>query len=142
MGVAPTAMALLPFGAEDDNGAWSRFGGRWHRVRVRYPRGWPPGWGKHPAFAAFLAVLWGVAAVAATGELVRVRRRRQIFQSSNRNNPKYWYYLALDNGTRARIRSWRVRRDIYNAHSQGQSVEAVCSPNLGYVREMRAAGTT
>lgn len=184
MGVAPTAMALLPFGAEDDNGAWSRFGGRWRRVRVRYPRGWPPGWGKHPAFAAFLAVLWGAAAVAAlygltrlaesaaepitatdplfnrdqldwvgrgallltipaallllwaifllvravpdfwrartaTGELVRVRRRRQIFQSSNSNNPKYWYYLALDDGTRARIRSWRVRRDIYNAHSQG-----------------------
>jgi hypothetical protein len=52
MGVAPTAMALLPFGTEDDNGAWSRSGGRWRRVRVRYPRGWPPGWGKHPAFAA------------------------------------------------------------------------------------------
>jgi hypothetical protein len=65
MGVAPTAVALLPFGAEDDNGAWSRFGGRWRRVRVRYPRGWPPGWGKHPAFATFLAVLWGAAAVAA-----------------------------------------------------------------------------
>lgn len=57
MGVAPTAVALLPFGAEDDNGAWSPFGGRWRRVRVGYPRGWPPGWGKHPAFATFLAVL-------------------------------------------------------------------------------------
>ena len=65
MGVAPTAVALLPFGTEDDNGAWSRFGGRWRRVRVRYPRGWPPGWGKHPGFATFLAVLWGAAAVAA-----------------------------------------------------------------------------
>jgi hypothetical protein len=78
----------------------------------------------------------------ATGELVRVRRRRQIFQSSNSNQPKYWYYLALDDGTRARIRSWRVQRDIYNAHSQGQSVEAVYSPNLGYVREVRSAVTT
>ena len=65
MGIAPTAVALLPFGAEDDNAAWSRFGGQWRRVRVRYPRGWPPGWGKHPAFAMFLAVLWGAAAVAA-----------------------------------------------------------------------------
>ncbi len=202
MGVAPTAVALLPFGAEDDNGAWSRFGGRWRRVRVRYPRGWPPGWGKHPAFATFLAVLWGAAAVAAlyglsrlaesaadpitatdplfdrdqldwvgrgalllmipaalvllwaifllvravpdfwrtrttTGELVRARRRSQIFQSSNRNNPRYWYYLALDDGTRSRIRSWRVRRDLYDAHSQGETVGAMYTVNLGYVRELR-----
>src|SRR5262249_53418791 len=41
MGIAPTAVALLPFGTEDDRGAWSRFGGQWHRVRIRYPRGWP-----------------------------------------------------------------------------------------------------
>jgi Predicted membrane protein (DUF2207) len=202
MGVAPTAVALLPFGTEDDNGAWSRFGGRWRRVRVRYPRGWPPGWGKHPAFATFLAVLWGAAAVAAfyglrslaqsaadpitatdpvfnrdqldwigrgalllmipvalvllwsifllvravpdfwrtrttTGELVRARRRSQIFQSSNRNNPRYWYYLALDDGTRPRIRSWRVRRDIYDAHAQGETVGALYTANLGYVRALR-----
>ena len=204
MGVAPTAVALLPFGTEDDNGAWSRFGGRWRRVRVGYPRGWPPGWGKHPAFATFLAVLWGAAAVAAiygltraaqsaadpitsadplfdrdqldwigrgalvltipaalvllwaivllvravpdfwrnrktTGELVRARRRRQIFQSSSNNNPRYWYYLALDDGTRRRIRSWRVRRDLYDAHSQGDTVTTLYTPNLGYVREIEVA---
>ena len=202
MGVAPTAVALLPFGTEDDNGAWSRFGGRWRRVRVRYPRGWPPGWGKHPAFATFLAVLWGTAAIAAlyglrslaestaepitatdplfdrdqlewigrgallvmipvvlvllwaisllvrsvpdfwrtratTGELVRVRRRSQIFQSNNRNNPRYWYYFALDDGTRTRIRSWRVGRGLYDAHSQGETVAATYTANLGYVRELR-----
>ena len=162
-------------------------------MRVRYPRGWPPGWGKHPAFAAFLAVLWGAAAVAAlyglrslaesaadpitatdplfdrdqldwigrgalllmipvalvllwsifllvravpdfwrtrttTGELVRARRRSQIFQSSNRNNPRYWYYLALDDGTRPRIRSWRVRRDIYDAHAQGEAIGRLTHP--------------
>jgi hypothetical protein len=203
MGMAPTAVALLPFGTEDDNGAWSRFGGRWHRVRVRYPRGWPPGWGKHPAFATFLAVLWGAAAAAAiyglarvaqsaaepitstdplldrdqldwvgrsallltipmallllwalfllvrsvpdfwtvrttTGELVRARRRRQIFQSSNSNTPRYWYYLALDDGTRRRIRSWRVRHDLYDGHAQGETVTALATANLGYVRELRA----
>jgi hypothetical protein len=207
MGVARTAVALLPFGAEDDNGAWSRFGGQWHRVRVRYPRGWPPGWGKHPAFATFLAVLWGTAAVAAiygltraaqsaaepitsanplldrdqldwigrgallltipmallllwaafllvrsvpdfwnartaTGELARARRRRQIFQSSKSSTPRYWYYLALDDGTRPRIRSWRVRRDLYHAHSQGETVTALYTGNLGYVRELRAPATT
>ena len=203
MGIAPTAVALLPFGTEDDHGAWSRFGGQWHRVRVRYPRGWPPGWGKHPAFASFLAVLWGAAAVAAiygltrlaqsaadpitstdpmldrdqldwvgrgallltipmaillvwaafllvrsvpdfwnarttTGELVRARRRRQIFQWSNSNTPRCWYYLALDDGTRRRIRSWRVRRDLYDARSQGETVTARYTANLGYVRELRA----
>ena len=73
---------------------------------------------------------------------MRARRRRQIFQSSNRNNPKYWYYLALDDGTRPRIRSWRVRRDIYDAHAQGETVGALYTVNLGYVREMRAAAAT
>jgi hypothetical protein len=204
MGVARAAVELLPFGAEDDNRAWSRFGGRWRRVYVRYPRGWPPGWGKHPAFALFLAVLWGAVSVAAlyglvrvaqsaaepitsidptfsrdqldwigrgallltipfslallwalsvlvraipdlwlrrtaSGDLVRARARRQFFQS-NSDNPEYWYYLALDDGARPRIRSWRVRRDLYNAHGQGDTVEAVYTPNLGYVREMRAEG--
>jgi hypothetical protein len=168
MGVARTAVELLPFGTEDDNGAWSRFGGRWRRVRVRYPRAWPPGWGKHPAFALFLALLWGAVAVAAlygltrlgesaaeaiflavrsvpdlwatrrsTGELVRARRCRQIFQSGDSDNPRCWYYLALDDGTRRRIRSWRVRRDIYDAHSQGETVSAMYTPTLGYVRELR-----
>jgi Predicted membrane protein (DUF2207) len=206
MGVARAAVELLPFGAEDDNRAWSRFGGRWRRVRVRYPRGWPPGWGKHPALAILLALLWGAVSVAALyglvriaqsaaetsagtdptftreqldwigrgallltipfalvllwslyllvraapdlwlrrtakGDLVRARARRQIFQSNN-DNPEYWYYLALDDGTRARITSWRVRRELYNAHAQGDAVEAVYTPNLGYVREMRAAAAT
>jgi Predicted membrane protein (DUF2207) len=206
MGVARTAVELLPFGAEDDNRAWSRFGGRWRRVYVRYPRGWPPGWGKHPAFAIFLAVLWGAVSIAAlygltrlaqsaaetstssdptftreqldwigrgallltipfalvllwalyvlvravpdlwlrrtaNGGLVRARARSQIFQSNN-DNPEQWYYLALDDGTRSRIRSWRVRHELYDAHTQGETVEAVYTPNLGYVREMRAAAAT
>ncbi|SRR6266487_6617139 len=206
MGVARTAIELLPFGAEDDNRAWSRFGGRWRRVRVRYPRGWPPGWGTHPAFAVFLAVLWGAVAIGAlyglvrvaqwaaeadtttdptftreqldwigrgallvtipfalvllwalyllvravpdlwlrrtaNGDLVRARARQQIFES-NSDNPKYWYYLALDDGTRSRIRSWRVHRELYEAHPQGETVTALFTPNLGYVREMRAASPT
>jgi hypothetical protein len=73
---------------------------------------------------------------------VRARRRRQIFQSSNDNNPRYWYYLALDDGTRRRIRAWRVRRDIYNAHSQGDTVTTLYTANLGYVREIEAATPT
>jgi hypothetical protein len=77
----------------------------------------------------------------ASGELVRARTRPQIFKSSNETADS-WYYLALDQGTHARIRSWRVRREIYTAHTQGETVEAVYTPNLGYVREMRAAAST
>jgi hypothetical protein len=73
----------------------------------------------------------------ASGDLVRARARRQVFQSNN-DNPEYWYYLALDDGTSPTITSWRVRRDVYNAHAQGDAVEAVYTPNLGYVREMFA----
>jgi len=58
-GAAPLAVELLPMGAEDDHRAWSRFGGRWRRVRVRYPRLWPPAWGRHPLAAVALALLWG-----------------------------------------------------------------------------------
>lgn len=202
MGIARTAVELLPMGAEDDHRAWSRFGGRWRRVQVRYPRARPPGWGKHPAFALFLALLWGAVAVFAlrglvglaqdidesslestfelsqeqldwigrgaliaaipfallalwalyvlvravpdlwlrrtiTGEIVRARTREQAFKSGN--TTKYWYYLALDDGRHTKIRAFRVRKPIYDAHRQGATVTAVCTPNLGYVREVRVA---
>jgi hypothetical protein len=199
LGTAATCVAALPMGAEDDRHAWSRFGGRWRKVRVRYPRGLPPGWGKHPAFALFLALVWGGIATAAlygllrvanaeltpdptftreqldwigrgaliacipfvavvgwslwvlaravpdlwqrrviTGDVVRARRRRQVF-SSDSDNPKYWNYVAIDDGSRSRITSFRVRYPVYGACSQGETVTAVVTPGLGYVRELRKA---
>jgi hypothetical protein len=196
LGAAASCVAALPMGAEDDRHAWSRFGGRWRKVRVRYPRGLPPGWGKHPAFALVLALVWGGVATAVlygllrvanaeitpdptfnreqldwigrgaliaclpvlvvlgwalcvlvravpdlwqrrqiTGEVVRARRRRQIFASDS-DNPKYWYYLAVDDGARNRIRAFRVRSVVYGACDQGQTVSAVVTPGLGYVREL------
>ncbi len=72
LGAARDCVAALPMGAEDDRHAWSRFGQRWRKVKVRYPRAWPPGWGKHPGFALFLAVFWGGIAVAALYGLTRV----------------------------------------------------------------------
>jgi hypothetical protein len=74
-GFAPLAVELLPMGKEDDRRAWSRFGGRWRRVRVRYPRFWPPAWGRNPGLTAFLGalviavcllIIRGLAAIADT----------------------------------------------------------------------------
>ena len=199
LGAASSCVAALPMGAEDDRHAWSRFGGRWRKVRVRYPRGLPPGWGKHPALALVLALVWGGIGTAAlygllrvanaeiapdptfdreqldwigrgalisclpvlvvlgwalwvlvravpdlwqrrqiTGEVVRARRRRQIFGSDS-DNPKYWYYLAVDDGARNRISAFRVRSVVYDACDQGERVDAVVTPGLGYVRELRKA---
>jgi hypothetical protein len=197
MGIAPATVDMLPFGAEDDNWAWSRVGGRWRRVRVRYPRALPPGWGKHPAFATLLGVLWGGVAIflvswltrlaradladptidrevtdwigraallatlpflvllawavwllvravpdfwarrTVVGEIVRARRRPQAFKAGD--DPKYWYYLAVDDGTRPRVTAWRVRPLIWNARSQGETVSVSVTPNLGYVRDMKPA---
>jgi hypothetical protein len=192
-GAAPLAVELLPMGAEDDHQAWSHHGGRWRRVRVRYPRGLPPAWGKHPLLAIALAIFWGIVAavigagllevidtdrpaeIAASawewvdtgatillapvvlvlawcawvlvravpdlwqtttvsGDIVRARRNRQLFTSSN--NPSYWHYLGVDDGTRDRIPAWRVGAVLWSQHSQGESVRAEVTPRLGYVRSM------
>lgn len=192
-GAAPLAVSLLPMGAEDDNHAWSHVGERWRRVRVRYPRGLPPAWGKHPLVAIALAIFWAVVAgvvgygllqlidaerpvgISASawdwvgrgatialapivlvllwcawvlvravpdlwqtrtveGVLVRARRYRQIFTSTE--NPSYWFYVAVDDGTRDRIPAFRVRPALYHPLVQGASVTAQVTPRLGYVREI------
>jgi hypothetical protein len=92
-GAAPLAVALLPMGAEDDHRAWSRVGGRWRKVRVRYPRALPPGWGKHPLLAAALALFWAVVAgfvAYGLAELRAVDRPAQI-------SPSAWKWV--DRGT-------------------------------------------
>ena len=197
-GLAPLAVALLPMGTEDDHRAWSRFGGKWRRVRVRYPRAWPPAHGKHPGFALLLSLVWGAIAIFAiqglaklvddpwtgitedtdtwewvertgylamipfalvlawscfvlvhavpdltatrevTGDIVRARRYQQIFTS--RDNPSYWFYFAVDDGSTDRIRALRVRPALWSLHSQGQTVTAQVTPRLGYVRSMSLAG--
>jgi hypothetical protein len=193
-GAAPTAVALLPMGAEDDHRAWSRAGGHWRRVRVRYPRGLPPAWGKHPVLAVALALFWGaVAGVilyglrglvesehpaaisrsawdwverggvlamipcvlvigwgiwvlvravpdlwqtrSVTGEIVRARRFRQWVSSGD--DPKYWYYAAVDDGAAERVAAWRVSEILYRDHAQGELVTAEVTPRLGYVRSIR-----
>jgi hypothetical protein len=193
-GAASRAVALLPMGAEDDHRAWSRAGGRWRRVRVRYPRAFPSAWGKHPLLAVALALFWGgVAGVVAyglrglseaerpagigvsawgwvdrgallalvpcgvtiawalwllaravpdlwqtrtvTGEVVRERRFQQWFASGN--EPRYWYYEAVDDGTADRVVAWRVSELLWRDHAQGELVTAEVTPRLGYVRTIR-----
>jgi hypothetical protein len=75
-----------------------------------------------------------------TGNIVRSRRYRQLFTSSE--NPSYWQYLAVDDGTRDRIPAWRVSVEIWSARHQGEAVEAEITPRLGYVRSMRATSAT
>ena len=43
LGMARSAVATLPLGAESERHAWSPVGGRWRVVRIRYPRRLPPG---------------------------------------------------------------------------------------------------
>lgn len=177
-GLAEHAVIALPFGEEDDHLAWSAHGGMWRRVRVRYPRAIPPGWGRHPAPATALGLFWGgissyllvrfggvtgsVPLVATgvvalpllwslwtlsnsgpdlftrrsvTGTVVRCRTRTRI--SSNNDTPKYWYYVAVDDGARDRIDAFRVSQELYRRVQQGQTVTADVTPRLGFVRELR-----
>ena len=177
-GLADHAVTALPFGEEDDHLAWSPQGGRWRRVRVRYPRIRPPTWGRHPALATLLALVCGVGSIlllvkvggavgngsvlvgavlalpllwsvwvlvravpdlfstrTIVGTVLRCRTRPQLLAS--RNEPKYWYYVAVDDGTRDRIAAYRVPESRYHAVHQGQHVTAEVSPRLGYVRTLR-----
>jgi hypothetical protein len=63
LGVASGASRPLPMGVEPDTEAWTTHGGRWRRVRVSYPRYWPPGWGADP----LVALLIGLALVVGFG---------------------------------------------------------------------------
>lgn len=177
-GLADHAVTALPFGEEDDHLAWSSQGGQWRRVRIRYPRVRPPGWGRHPALATFAGLVSGgisgyllvavissdttgaVVAAAAlafplawslwllraavpdlfttrtmTGTVLRCRMRSRILASND--PPKFWYYVAVDDGTRDRIAAFRVPEDLYAHVRQGQTVVAEIAPRLGYVRSLR-----
>jgi Predicted membrane protein (DUF2207) len=57
MDAARRAVARLPLSAEDDRLAWSRHGGRWRQVEVRYP-GRRIGWGQGPGRAMLNGLLW------------------------------------------------------------------------------------
>jgi Predicted membrane protein (DUF2207) len=177
-GLAEHAIAALPFGEEDDHLAWSAQGGRWRRVRVRYPRVRPPAWGRHPALATAIALvvgavstfllielarhegrigvllaaaltlplLWSVVVLVTavpdllttrrvTGTVIRCRVRPRYL--TDPNQPKLSYYVAIDDGSRDRIKAYRVPASRYDSVHQGQSVVADVSLRLGYVWNLR-----
>ena len=72
MGVAPGAVRALPMGAESETHAWTAYGGRWRVVRIRYPERFPPGWGRSPAAAVGVGLLW-IIPVAFVGYVVAAR---------------------------------------------------------------------
>jgi hypothetical protein len=57
MDAAERTVARLPLSAEDDRMAWSRHGGRWRQVEVRYPTR-RIGWGQGPGRAMVNGLLW------------------------------------------------------------------------------------
>ena len=57
MDAAQRTVARLPLSAEDDRLAWSRHGGRWRQVEVRYPAR-RIGWGQGPGRAMVNGLLW------------------------------------------------------------------------------------
>ena len=68
LGVASGASRPLPMGVESDTEAWSAYSGQWRRVRISYPRRWPPGWGADPV----VALLVGLAVAVGAGVILYV----------------------------------------------------------------------
>jgi hypothetical protein len=84
MGVAPGAVRPIPMGTESDTEAWTAFvgsvdeshteartdfGGGWRAVQVRYPLRILTGWGRRPAVAIALGLLFLLPAVIVPGAI-------------------------------------------------------------------------
>jgi len=95
-----------------------------------------------------IPMLWGLLVLWRAGpDLFRdrtvvgiaLRCRQRQRGTSSRDRPKYWYYVAVDDGARDRIAAYRVREPLYAAVAQGETVTATVTPNLGYVRTLSSA---
>ncbi|HYH27478.1 MAG TPA: DUF2207 domain-containing protein [Actinomycetota bacterium] len=65
LGVGRRTLRAIPMGADDDHRAWSAMSGEWREVRIRYPRWWPPGWGRMPTVSLLFGLLLGGLSAAA-----------------------------------------------------------------------------
>jgi Predicted membrane protein (DUF2207) C-terminal domain len=161
-GLATAAVGALPMGTESAHHAWSPYGGQWRSVRIHYPWLVPLGWGLHPLVVVLRAglalapalVLWlvvpkelvvvPVAVVAGAGlvvvwALVDLGSTREITGQVLRlraygSDDDKRYYVAVDDGTSATIRAWRVRSELYSPLRQYEVVTGTLTRNLRYVR--------
>lgn len=161
-GLATAAARALPMGAESDHHAWSSYGGQWRSVRIRYPHFVPLGWGLHPlvivlragialavavvflllapegvaalpvavAVVAGLVVVWALVDLGSTREVTgQILRLRAYGDDDDKR-----HYVAVDDGTSARIRAWRVKPELYSPLRQYEVVTGTLTRNLRYVR--------
>ncbi|MGH2723261.1 MAG: DUF2207 family protein [Actinomycetota bacterium] len=72
-------------------------------------------------------------------EMTGLVLRRRTFKGGENNKPRH--YLALDDGSSAVIRAWRLRPQVYRTPGVAEYRPATASvtPNLGYVRWVRPA---
>ncbi len=70
LGIAKTAVRVLPLGARSEKLAWSAYGGSWHQIRVRYPGRL---WGASPWAVGFRGLAQAVVGGTAAYFLLKVR---------------------------------------------------------------------
>ena len=161
-GLATAAVRALPMGAESAHHAWSSYGGQWRSVRIRYPYLVPLGWGLHPlvvvlraapalalavvlwllapkelvavpaavAVATGLVILWALVDLGSTRQVTGQVLRLRAYGSDDDKR----HYVAVDDGTSATIRAWRVRPELYSPLRQYEVVTGTLTRNLRYVR--------
>jgi hypothetical protein len=99
LGVAAGAVRALPLGSESDTEAWSAVGGTWRIVRVSYPRGLPPGWGRHPFGVVWRGLWLGALSWAAVFLLwPAVRDNRGDLVRAGTDHPIAWIDRAITIG--------------------------------------------
>jgi hypothetical protein len=161
-GLATAVVRALPMGTESAHHAWSSYGGQWRSVRIRYPYLIPLGWGLHPLVvvlraglalapalvlwlvvpkelvvvpvavvaAAGLVILWALVDLGSTKEVTGQVLRLRAYGSDDDKR----HYVAVDDGTSATIRAWRVRPELYSPLRQYEVVTGTLTRNLRYVR--------
>ncbi|MBV9042720.1 MAG: DUF2207 domain-containing protein [Acidimicrobiia bacterium] len=135
MGVAPGAVRPLSMGAESETEAWTAYGGRWRVVHIRYPQRFPPGWGRGPAAAVAVGLLWVipgafvglvlVARVPALPRLVGLASAAILLIALAYGASTFWSG-ASDIGRRRTLEGEVLRRkDVVTHNDSGSSTTAV-----------------
>lgn len=108
MGLANKAIRALPMGAEDDEKAWSAYGGDWREVRVAYPR-FRIIWGRSPLGAMFTAIIIGALGGGLIWLSLQVRDSLDTYAASD--EVIHWIRIGtiIAIGVGALVLVWGVR---------------------------------